>query len=105
MAAQSDLACCRRHFPSRRERAYSTETTQLREQERQHKARLDWVAALASFKAVVLEGLEVVFIVIAVGAGRGLIVSASVGAIAACLLVAGIGFAVHHCVYRKLHPY
>jgi Ca2+/H+ antiporter, TMEM165/GDT1 family len=68
------------------ERAYATETTHLREQERQHKARLDWVAALASFKAVVLEGLEVVFIVIAVGAGRGLIVPASVGAIAACLL-------------------
>jgi uncharacterized membrane protein len=82
------------------ERAYATETTQLREQERQHKARLDWVAALASFKAVVLEGLEVVFIVIAVGAGRGLIVPASVGAIAACLLVAGIGFAVHHPLAR-----
>jgi len=75
--------------------AYAAETAQLREQQRRYKARLDWLAALASFKAVVLEGLEVVFIVIAVGAGRGLIIPASIGAIAACVLVAGVGFAVH----------
>jgi uncharacterized membrane protein len=80
--------------------AYATETAQLREQERQHKARLDWFAALASFKAIVLEGLEVVFIVIAVGAGRGLIIPASVGALAACLLVAAIGLAVHQPLAR-----
>src|SRR6516162_7237647 len=80
--------------------AYATETAQLREQERQHKARLDWLAALASFKAIVLEGLEVVFIVIAVGAGRGLIIPASVGALAACLLVAAIGLAVHQPLAR-----
>jgi uncharacterized membrane protein len=79
---------------------YATETAQLREQENLHQARLDWLAALASFKAVVLEGLEVVFIVIAVGAGRGLIVPASVGAIAACLLVSGIGFVVHRPLAR-----
>src|SRR5437773_10569990 len=42
--------------------AYATETAQLREQENLHTARLDWLAALASFKAIVLEGLEVVFI-------------------------------------------
>src|SRR5262249_52998910 len=77
--------------------AYATETAQLREQERQHKARLDWLAALASFKAIVL---EVVFIVIAVGAGRGLIIPASVGALAACLLVAAIGLAVHQPLAR-----
>src|SRR6202171_4222182 len=76
--------------------AYAAETAQLREQERRYKARLDWLAALASFKAVVLEGLEVVFIVIAVGAGRGLIIPASISAIAACVLVAGVGLALHH---------
>ena len=80
--------------------AYATETAQLREQASLDSARLDWLAALASFKAVMLEGLEVVFIVIAVGAGRGLIIPASVGAIAACLLVAGIGFAIHRPLAR-----
>src|SRR5205823_3468494 len=45
--------------------AYAAETAQLREQASLDNARLDWLAALASFKAVVLEGLEVVFIVIA----------------------------------------
>ena len=80
--------------------AYATETAQLREQASLDNARLDWLAALASFKAVMLEGLEVVFIVIAVGAGRGLIIPASVGAIAACLLVAGIGFAIHRPLAR-----
>jgi len=80
--------------------AYATETAQLREQASLDNARLDWLAALASFKAVMLEGLEVVFIVIAVGAGRGLIIPASVGAIAACFLVAGIGFAIHRPLAR-----
>ena len=80
--------------------AYATETAQLREQASLDNARLDWLAALASFKTIVLEGLEVVFIVIAVGAGRGLIVPASVGAIAACLLVAAIGFAIHRPLAR-----
>ena len=80
--------------------AYATETAGLRERERRHAARFDWFAALASFKAVVLEGLEVVFIVIAVGAGRGLIIPASVGAIAACVLVAGVGIAVHQPLAR-----
>ncbi len=80
--------------------AYATETAQLREQASLDNARLDWLAALASFKAVMIEGLEVVFIVVAVGAGRGLIIPASVGAIAACLLVAGIGFAIHRPLAR-----
>jgi len=80
--------------------AFATETAELREQARRQEARLDWLAALASFKAVLLEGLEVVFIVIAVSAGRGLLVPASAGALAACLLVAGVGFVVHRPLAR-----
>ena len=80
--------------------AFAIETAELREQAHRHQARLDWLAALASFKAVLLEGLEVVFIVIAVSAGRGLLVPASAGALAACLLVAGIGFVVHRPLAR-----
>ena len=53
-----------------------------------------WAAGIASYKAVLLEGLEVVFIVIAVGAGRGLLVAASLGAFAAIVLVLLIGIIV-----------
>src|ERR1700730_11816227 len=80
--------------------AFAIETAELREQALRHQAWLDWLAALASFKAVLLEGLEVVFIVIAVSAVRGLLVPASAGALAACLLVAGIGFVVHRPLAR-----
>lgn len=52
---------------------------------------LSWIAGLTAFKAVLLEGLEVVFIVIAVGAGRGLLLPAALGALAACLVVLAIG--------------
>jgi Ca2+/H+ antiporter, TMEM165/GDT1 family len=81
-------------------KAFAQETEQLREQARRHEARLDWVAGLASFKAVLLEGIEVVFIVLAVGAGHGLLVPASIGAVAACLLVVAAGFALHRPLAR-----
>jgi Ca2+/H+ antiporter, TMEM165/GDT1 family len=59
-----------------------------------------WVAGLTAFKAVLLEGLEVVFIVIAVSAGRGLIWPASLGAMAACAAVLGFGTIVHKPLSR-----
>jgi Ca2+/H+ antiporter, TMEM165/GDT1 family len=80
--------------------AFATETAELREQALRHAERLNWLAALASFKAVLLEGLEVVFIVIALSAGRELLVPASAGALAACLLVAGVGLVVHRPLAR-----
>ena len=80
--------------------AYAAETAEMRSQQRRHETTLDWIAALASFKAVVIEGLEVVFIVIAVGAGRGLVVPASIGAIVACVLVAAVGLAIHRPLAR-----
>ena len=76
-------------------RAFAAVTAELHEQVALRTAHADWLAAIASLKAVLLEGLEVVFIVIAVSAGRGLLVPASVSAVAACLLVAGVGFVVH----------
>jgi Ca2+/H+ antiporter, TMEM165/GDT1 family len=80
--------------------AFATEAEELRDQAREHEARLDWLAGLASFKAVVLEGLEVVFIVIAVGSGRGLLGAASLGALAACLVVVAVGFVIHRPLER-----
>jgi uncharacterized membrane protein len=80
--------------------AFARETAELRGRAQRRDARLDWLAGLASFKAVVLEGLEVVFIVIAVGAGRGLVVPASLGALAAAALVLAVGLLVHRPLAR-----
>lgn len=60
----------------------------------------DWIAGIAAFKAVLLEGLEVVFIVIAVGAGRGLLWPASLGAAAACAAVLLVGAFLHRPLSR-----
>ncbi|GIX08451.1 hypothetical protein [Elioraea sp.] len=60
----------------------------------------DWIAGLAAFKAVLLEGLEVVFVVLAVGAGHGLVVPAALGALAACGLVLGLGAMLHRPLAR-----
>lgn len=80
--------------------AFANETAQLQEQARKHEQRLDWLAGVASFKAVLLEGLEVVFIVIAVSAGRGSLVPVSAAAFAACALVALVGLVVHRPLAR-----
>jgi uncharacterized membrane protein len=79
---------------------FAGETAELRAQAVRRDTRLDWIAGLASFKAVVLEGLEVVFIVIAVGSGRGLLVPASIGAMVACLLIASVGIVVRRPLSR-----
>jgi len=75
------------------EKTFAEETEELRKAKSDRRA--NWLAGLAAFKAVLLEGVEVVFIVIAVGAGRGLIAYASLGALAAFVLVIAIGLLVH----------
>ena len=60
----------------------------------------DVIGFLAAFKAVTLEGLEVVFIVIAVGATAKALVPASAGAAAAGVLVVGAGVALQQPLAR-----
>jgi len=79
---------------------FTTETVELARRADEKSAAFDWIAALTAFKAVLLEGLEVVFIVIAVGAGRSLTWPASLGALAACLAVLVIGLAVRKPLAR-----
>jgi Ca2+/H+ antiporter, TMEM165/GDT1 family len=59
-------------------------------------AKWDSVALATAFKITMLEGLEVVFIIVAVGAGRaGLLIPASLGALAALVGVVLLGWVVH----------
>ena len=80
--------------------AFASETAELQEQAMRHELRLDWLAGVASFKAVLLEGLEVVFIVIALSAGRGVLLPVSAAAFAACVLVALCGVFLHRPLTR-----
>jgi Ca2+/H+ antiporter, TMEM165/GDT1 family len=80
--------------------AFAKETALLSAEAEHRMRRFDWFAGIVAFKAVVLEGLEVVFIVIAVGAGRDLLFPASLGALVACMLVLLIGLIVHRPLSR-----
>lgn len=61
----------------------------------------DRLAFAAAFHITMLEGTEVVFIVIALGAGgTGLLLPASMGAVAALLVVTALGVALHRPLAR-----
>jgi uncharacterized membrane protein len=74
--------------------AFEKETAALRQQARSAGRSIDTLAFTASFKIVMLEGIEVVFIVIAIGAGRAL-VPAIIGAGLALLAVVVLGLLLH----------
>ncbi len=61
---------------------------------REERAGLDWYAFTISFKGVLLEGLEVAFIVLTFGSTQGSIPLAAAGAGAAVVLVAAAGIVV-----------
>lgn len=82
------------------EAIYSAEAAALDEEARHRRQNLGWIAAATALKAVLIEGLEVVFIVIAVGAGRGLLLPAGLGAAAACAVVLVSGAIVHRPLSR-----
>lgn len=64
-------------------------------------AHWDSIAFAAAFKITMLEGIEVVFVVIALGAGGvGLLLPASIGALAALIVVATLGIAIHRPLAR-----
>ncbi len=76
------------------EAAFAKNTASLRSLQRTE--GMDRVAFATAFQITMLEGTEVAFIVVAIGAGGiGLLLPASLGAFAALLLVIGLGFALH----------
>ncbi len=63
--------------------------------------RWDRIAFATTFQITMLEGVEVVFIVVAIGSGgAGLLWPASLGALAALLLVALLGLVIHRPLSR-----
>ena len=61
---------------------------------------LNVLAMTAAFKAVVIEGIEVVLIVVSVGRMAGALVPAAAGATAAAIAVAALGLAIHRPLTR-----
>lgn len=81
--------------------AFAKNTAAMRSSLPVHLATLDRTAFSAAFHITMLEGTEVVFIVIALGAGStGLMAPASLGALAALLTIAGLGFVLHRPLAR-----
>jgi len=78
---------------------YASQTESLRGAPRETRG-WDPLGIATSFKAVTLEGIEVVFIVIAVGTVGGALVPAAVGALAAAILVAAVGVVLHRPLAR-----
>ena len=60
------------------------------------RAKFDWTGGVIAFKGVFLEGLEVVFIVFAVGANSKNLPIATAGGISAMIVVAAAGLVVRH---------
>jgi uncharacterized membrane protein len=79
---------------------YQREVTRLREETPVPATGIDGVSFAVSFKGVLLEGLEVAFIVITFGTSAGNIGASALGAVVACLAVAAVGVIVHRPLSR-----
>jgi uncharacterized membrane protein len=79
---------------------FARETSDIAAETKGHADTANWIAGIAAFKAVLLEGLEVVFIVIAIGAGNNMLWPASLGALAATVLVLCVGAFLHKPLTR-----
>ena len=71
--------------------AFREERAQAAAAGHEQRAGLDWYSFTVAFKGVLLEGLEVVFIVISFGAAQGRLAPAVVGAAAAVVVVVAAG--------------
>ncbi len=61
---------------------------------------MDWISFTVAFKGVLLEGLEVAFIVVTFGASAGQLGPAALGAAVAGVLVLSVGAALHRPLAR-----
>jgi uncharacterized membrane protein len=75
------------------EEAFAREAAEARAAAGERRAGLDWYAFTIAFKGVLLEGLEVAFIVLTFGSAQGSIPLAALGAGVAVVLVIAVGAA------------
>src|SRR6188472_3106149 len=80
--------------------AFAHETAEARAAQSERRAGLDWYAFTIAFKGVLLEGLEVAFIVLTFGSAQGSIPLAALGAGVAVVLVAAVGAVARHPLAR-----
>ena len=74
---------------------YQREIAALRAEPPVPATGMDWISFTVAAKGVLLEGLEVAFIVVTFGASAGMVAPAALGAAAAGVLVLGIAFLIH----------
>jgi uncharacterized membrane protein len=79
---------------------YARQIAHLTEEPPVPDAGMDWISFTVAFKGVLLEGLEVAFIVVTFGASAGQLGSAALGAAAAGVIVLGLGAALHRPLAR-----
>ena len=79
---------------------YLAELVAMREEPPAPANGMDWISFTVAFKGVLLEGLEVAFIVVTFGASAGQLGPAALGAAAAGAIVLLVGIAVHEPLTR-----
>ena len=82
------------------EMIYAREVKRLREEAPVPAEGIDGISFAVSFKGVLLEGLEVAFIVITFGSSSGQLGASALGAVVAVLLVVAVGVVVHRPLSR-----
>jgi uncharacterized membrane protein len=70
------------------------------EQDGERRFGLDWTAFVLAFKGVLLEGLEIAFIVVTFGAAAGQLWLGAIGGGSALVLVGGLGLGFHRLLQR-----
>ena len=79
---------------------YQQEVAAMRDEAPVPATGMDWISFTVAFKGVLLEGMEVAFIVVTFGASAGQLGPAALGAAVAGLLVLVVGVAVHQPLAR-----
>src|SRR5262249_34648604 len=80
--------------------AYSREVAEAERAAKPTSGKLDWYSFTLSFKGVLLEGLEVVFLVLTFGAAQHRVGLAALAAVAALALVIAVGLVVRSPLAR-----